>query len=68
MDFEVVKIGDGIHVSVNDVVSSTFVRGTDGGWAIMVPRHESGNPRADGRREHLSSIPRAYRKHWREGK
>lgn len=38
MDFKTVKIGDAVHVSVNDVVSSTFARSTDGGWAIMVPR------------------------------
>ena len=32
---------------------------------IAAPHQECNEPRADGRYEHPSSIPRAYRKHWR---
>lgn len=39
MDFETMKIGDGVHVSVNGVPSNAFARRcTDGEWAIMIPQ------------------------------
>jgi len=39
MNFETVKIGDGVHVSVNGVTSAAFAREcTGGGWAVLVPQ------------------------------
>lgn len=40
MNFETVKIGDDIHVSINNVVSAAFVRqgSKHNAWVIMTPR------------------------------
>lgn len=39
MEFETVKIGDSIHVSINGVISAAFAREhRGGGWVVFVPR------------------------------
>jgi len=39
MNFETVKIGDGVHVSANGIVSAAFARECQGGgWAVLVPQ------------------------------